>query len=235
MIVESHWRLIKHDFLHRFSRPRIDFVTWILIKFVFPAAKRKMHAILEGDHRVAIASWRKCFKKEWTVLSQKHVDPASIHRYHTNANAWVCSCLAFLVSRFLVCKHLIFCCHPVEGFEFFDDVRRQRTQPFWTLRLLVVKDEYQALPGLVAAGAAAVPDVEEAVVAEGSGAGSVILYNDEQSGEEQEVEQGGSFLEKMERLVEMVRDQDAKGSRVWLHHAEAGMHQTLRLQADTER
>ena len=30
MIVEAHWRKIKHDYLHRFNRPRIDLVVWIL-------------------------------------------------------------------------------------------------------------------------------------------------------------------------------------------------------------
>jgi hypothetical protein len=35
MIVESHWRRLKHDYLHRFNRPRIDLViVWVLISRV---------------------------------------------------------------------------------------------------------------------------------------------------------------------------------------------------------
>ena len=31
MITESHWRKIKHDYLHRFNRPRIDLVCWVIV------------------------------------------------------------------------------------------------------------------------------------------------------------------------------------------------------------
>lgn len=35
MILESHWRVIKHDFLDRLKRPRIDLVVWVLDKQAF--------------------------------------------------------------------------------------------------------------------------------------------------------------------------------------------------------
>ncbi|KAH8656329.1 hypothetical protein BGZ61DRAFT_500287 [Ilyonectria robusta] len=47
MIVESHWRKIKHDYLH---------------------------PLLQHDHRQATASWRKDFKREWK--KHYHTDPA---------------------------------------------------------------------------------------------------------------------------------------------------------------
>ena len=36
MILESHWRKVKHDYLHRFNPPRIDIVTWVLLSSVIP-------------------------------------------------------------------------------------------------------------------------------------------------------------------------------------------------------
>ena len=63
MIVESHWRTIKHDYLHRFSRPRVDLVVWVLLSRLIPDSVRNMQALLDRDHRTAIASWRKAFKQ----------------------------------------------------------------------------------------------------------------------------------------------------------------------------
>ncbi|KAL1989584.1 hypothetical protein VTN49DRAFT_6781 [Thermomyces lanuginosus] len=41
MIVESHWRILKHNYLHRFNRPRVDLVVGILITRVIPDAIHK--------------------------------------------------------------------------------------------------------------------------------------------------------------------------------------------------
>jgi MULE transposase domain len=46
MIVESHWRKIKHDYLYRFNRPRIDLVIWILLSRLIPSALTRLHALL---------------------------------------------------------------------------------------------------------------------------------------------------------------------------------------------
>lgn len=56
MIMEFHWRLVKHDYLHRFNRVRIDLVAWILISRVVPEAMRNMHALINRDHRSVKAS-----------------------------------------------------------------------------------------------------------------------------------------------------------------------------------
>ncbi|KAJ7211667.1 hypothetical protein GGX14DRAFT_90042 [Mycena pura] len=50
--------------------------------------------------------------------------------YRPNVENWVCSCPAFVVSRFLICKHLIQLCHRVP-MTFFREVQRNRTAPFW--------------------------------------------------------------------------------------------------------
>ncbi|TFK57941.1 hypothetical protein BDN72DRAFT_737553, partial [Pluteus cervinus] len=36
MILESHWRRIKHDFLHHFRMPRCDLLVWILVTKLAP-------------------------------------------------------------------------------------------------------------------------------------------------------------------------------------------------------
>src|ERR1700684_1581044 len=91
MIVESHWRKLKHDYLHKFNRPRIDLVVWVLLTRAIPDSLVRM--------------WRKAFKREWkklTIRSEVIEDP--IQRYHTNPAQWTCACPIFINSRFLICK-----------------------------------------------------------------------------------------------------------------------------------
>ncbi|CAK7272983.1 hypothetical protein SEPCBS119000_005411 [Sporothrix epigloea] len=84
MIVESHWRSLKHDYLHRFNRPRIDLVTWVLTMDVFPAATTRMDAILRRDSRTGRASWRKPFKSEWKKLPALDDNDSIASHYHTD-------------------------------------------------------------------------------------------------------------------------------------------------------
>ncbi|KAK9245725.1 hypothetical protein V1506DRAFT_458451 [Lipomyces tetrasporus] len=51
MIVESHWRKIKHDCLHCFNRPRIDLVVWVLLSRAIPDALTRMRALLQDHDR----------------------------------------------------------------------------------------------------------------------------------------------------------------------------------------
>lgn len=74
MITESHWRLIKHDYLHRFARPRIDLVTFILISQVIPQTLARLTALKTANHRGGVASWRKKFKQDWRILEKKAND-----------------------------------------------------------------------------------------------------------------------------------------------------------------
>ncbi len=64
MIIESHWRRVKHDYLHRFNCPRIDLVCWVLISRVVPRSLERMGAILDNNYRIGTAAWRKVFKRE---------------------------------------------------------------------------------------------------------------------------------------------------------------------------
>ncbi|KAH8832267.1 hypothetical protein DL96DRAFT_1458473, partial [Flagelloscypha sp. PMI_526] len=66
MINESHWRLIKRDYLHHFHSPRIDLLAWILVKKLAPKYYDQLQERLNGDGRNRNpATWRREFKRQW--------------------------------------------------------------------------------------------------------------------------------------------------------------------------
>ena len=70
--------------MHRFSRPRVDLVTWVLVSRVVPIALEQMDAIISKTYRRATAAWRKSFKREWKELQNYHVDPHSLVKHYTD-------------------------------------------------------------------------------------------------------------------------------------------------------
>lgn len=144
MIIESHWRRIKHDYLHRFNRPRIDLACWVIVTRVVPTVLERMTALLSKNNRVARAAWRKDFKREWKSLQISRVDPEGSVEYHTDPSKWTCGCKGYLLSRFLICKHIIWCFEEVpDKCQFFNEIRRQRNCPFWVEQQLVIRPEYR--------------------------------------------------------------------------------------------
>ncbi|KID82058.1 hypothetical protein MGU_10628 [Metarhizium guizhouense ARSEF 977] len=140
MIVESHWRTLKHDYLHRFNRPRVDLVVWVLTSRVLPDAVHRMTAISSGQFRIFKARWREAFKKQWRKEACKAVHPDKLKEYHTNPVSWVCSCKSFLHSRFLICKHIVRCFEAPSP-DFFETVSRQTAYPFWSDPQLILRPE----------------------------------------------------------------------------------------------
>ncbi|KAG6818224.1 hypothetical protein H0H93_006687 [Arthromyces matolae] len=59
--------------------------------------------------------------------------------YHTSIAHWTCSCPAYLISRFLLCKHLvrmgnkILSNKPLQDLRFFLDLRRQHQSPYYMI------------------------------------------------------------------------------------------------------
>jgi len=100
MLMESHWKVVKRDYLPKFFRPRLDLVTYIIINRLIPHHQQQFGKYQRGREMV---SWRKDFKKEWITLSKKEIK----ENYITNTTTWTCSCLSFLLSRFFICKHLV--------------------------------------------------------------------------------------------------------------------------------
>jgi hypothetical protein len=146
MIVESHWRTLQHDYLHRFNRPRVDLVVWVLTSRVLPDAVHRMTAISSGQFRIFKARWREAFKKQWRKDACKAVHPDKLKEYHTNLVNWVCSCKSFLHSRFLICKHIVHCFESPSP-EFFETVSRRTVYPFWNDPRLMLRPEYADILG----------------------------------------------------------------------------------------
>ncbi|GBC36468.2 ATP-dependent DNA helicase PIF1 [Rhizophagus irregularis DAOM 181602=DAOM 197198] len=68
MIVESHWRHIKHDHLYKFRKPRVDHLCFILVKKVISQQLYRIQLLQQGRYSVP---WRKEFKKEWKQHEKK--------------------------------------------------------------------------------------------------------------------------------------------------------------------
>jgi len=57
-------------------------------------------------------------------------------KYRPDPKRFVCTCPQFVISRFLLCKHLVQAFHPVPPV-FFLEVSRNRTVPFWSHSSLI--------------------------------------------------------------------------------------------------
>ncbi|KAJ6602810.1 hypothetical protein DFH09DRAFT_1270635 [Mycena vulgaris] len=129
---KSHWRRIKHDFLHHFHMPRCDLLAWILIVKLAPTFYRKLDRLLTDTGRYReLSSWRKDFKRAWRRLERTPITLPVNPAYKTDAKKMLCTCPSLPVSRFLLCKHVVQGVEPVPPV-FFLEVKRQRTAPFWT-------------------------------------------------------------------------------------------------------
>ncbi|KAJ7712298.1 hypothetical protein B0H16DRAFT_1437028 [Mycena metata] len=136
MILESHWRRIKQDFLHHFHMPRCDLLVWILVTKLAPAYYRKLDRLLTDTGRYReLPSWRKDFKRAWREKEKAPITLPVNPAYKTDVKKWTCTCRSLAPSQFLLCKHLVQGVHPVPP-QFFLEVKRQRTAPFWVHRTL---------------------------------------------------------------------------------------------------
>ncbi|KAJ7782505.1 hypothetical protein DFH07DRAFT_717350, partial [Mycena maculata] len=132
MILESHWRRIKQDFLHHFHMPRCDLLAWILIVKLAPTYYQKLERLLTDTGRYReLPAWRKDFKLQWRRHEKTPITLPVNPAYKTDVKKGLCTCPSMPTSRFLICKHY------VQGVEhvppvFFLEVKRQRLPPFWT-------------------------------------------------------------------------------------------------------
>ncbi|CAB4389485.1 unnamed protein product [Rhizophagus irregularis] len=68
MLVESHWKVIKRNYLLKFFRLRLDLVTFIIITCLIHHNKVLYNKYQNGREKV---SWHKDFKKHWKDLVKK--------------------------------------------------------------------------------------------------------------------------------------------------------------------
>ncbi|KAK9443862.1 ATP-dependent DNA helicase PIF1, partial [Metarhizium brunneum] len=215
MIVESHWRTLKHDYLHRFNRPRVDLVVWILTSRVLPDAVHRMTAISNGQFRIFKARWREAFKKQWRREACKTVHPDKLKEYHTNPVNWVCSCKSFLHSRFLICKHVVHCFESPSP-EVFETVSRQTIYPFWKDPRLALRPEYapRAAPdisGLNEQNKRDADDATELLLDSSESESEQDVGNEQEEGEPMEG-QVVEFRKMMLDAMGLFEDQVAKGN-----------------------
>ncbi|KAF7793917.1 hypothetical protein EIP86_005039 [Pleurotus ostreatoroseus] len=163
MLLESHWRRIKHDFLHHFRLPRLDLLVWIIVRKLAPTYYRKLNVRLGDTGRYPeLADWRKAFKSEWKRCVDVQCKVPFNPKYRPDPYRWVCTCPYFSTSRFLICKHLVRTVKPVDP-RFFLEVTRNRTTPFWSHSSLIpiIPDSHSSAsgsnPNATAGGAETIP------------------------------------------------------------------------------
>jgi SWIM zinc finger len=176
MVSESQWKVIKHNDLTMFNRPRLDLVIHVLINRLSPRVHVTLADVLGMRRQARAASpndWQQDFQAEWLDMSKpdelrniecqleilksgkktkactaklaelKADELRPKGTYHTNINRWTCSCPSYLISRFLLCKHLICTANTaMTGFNlkdnltFFAALRRNHFPPFYFIPAL---------------------------------------------------------------------------------------------------
>ncbi|KAL0056633.1 hypothetical protein AAF712_016760, partial [Marasmius tenuissimus] len=172
MIVESLWRVIKHDELGQFHRPRLDLVMHIIVHQVLPRVEHTLDVIFNRfrpGRPKPWPEWKKEAKAGWVSMSRtdehrlvetelrwrkapkntkgrtEHLEMVEAEKerprgcYETDVNTWTCSCSAYLISRFLMCKHLVRDVNktldnlPLRDTEFWDTLQRNWYPPFYSI------------------------------------------------------------------------------------------------------
>ena len=84
-----------------------------------------------------LPNWRKDFKADWKKAMKKSVQEVPMkEKYHPDTDRFVCTCPQFVVSRFLICKHLVQSFQPINPV-FFLQVTRNQMTPFWSHPALI--------------------------------------------------------------------------------------------------
>ncbi|GES87624.1 ATP-dependent DNA helicase Pif1 [Rhizophagus clarus] len=129
MLTESHWKVIKRDYLPKFFCPRLDLVTYIMINRLIPHNEMMLKKYLTGRQD---PSWRKDFKHNWKQLSKK--ESLQTSDYLTDSERWICSCPYFLTNRFFICKYLVNNVKENISSRFFKEVQRQGVYPLLEMK-----------------------------------------------------------------------------------------------------
>jgi hypothetical protein len=156
MNVENFWRQLKHDYLFRIARPRLDHLVWVLIYKVTPAYITRAE-ILNDSHRLgrtkSLTTYQKYFKASWKKLLESNT---SSKVYKTSVKDWTCTCGQQKYDRHHLCKHLVKDVAPPSK-RFWREVIRRRTVPIYQHSELKTKshtqiEEYEASNGGITDG-----------------------------------------------------------------------------------
>ena len=123
---------MKEDYLHHFSLPRVDLLVWVMVTKLAPRYYRKLDVMLNDTSRFReLPKWREEFKAAWKKAEKTQITMPINEKYRPDVKRFVCTCPQFVISHFLICKHLVQLFHPVNPV-FFLEVTRNRTAPFWS-------------------------------------------------------------------------------------------------------
>ncbi|KAG6818261.1 hypothetical protein H0H93_006436 [Arthromyces matolae] len=139
MNVENFWRQLKHDYLHKISRPRLDHLVWILI-YKVTAAYVARAEVLNNGYRLgrtkALTSFQRYFKTDWEKLKSAAI---SGRLYTTDLKNFTCNCGRQKYNRHHLCKHLVQAFDPPPPL-FFSQISRRRVPPLYQHPDLKPKD-----------------------------------------------------------------------------------------------
>jgi hypothetical protein len=123
---------VKEDYLHHFSLPRVDLLAWIMVSKLAPRYYQKLEVMLNDTGRFReLPKWRGEFKAAWKKAEDAPITVPINPMYRPDVKRFVCTCPQFVISRFLICKHVVQLFRPVNPV-FFLEVTRNRTVPFWS-------------------------------------------------------------------------------------------------------
>ena len=119
---------------------------WILVTKLAPTYYQKLDVFLNdiGQFR-ELPAWRKDFKMEWKKAKKTPITMPLNEKYRLDPKRFVCTCPQFVISRFLLCKHLVQAFCPVPPV-FFLEVSCNRMVPFWShLSLIPLNNDHTPL------------------------------------------------------------------------------------------
>ncbi|CAG8735182.1 4037_t:CDS:2, partial [Gigaspora rosea] len=107
--------------------PRLDYVVWIICTRLLPDQLVRLHQMC---HRRITPSWFDDFKRDWNRLAATPIDDDDHTCYFIDSARWICSCLSFLNSCFLICKHLVKRATVIAKLQNIQEVNTQKSMAF---------------------------------------------------------------------------------------------------------
>ncbi|KAK9243953.1 hypothetical protein V1506DRAFT_555028 [Lipomyces tetrasporus] len=107
MRLESHWRILKKDYASRFTRPRLDVLTYIICTGLVRSRMHSHTQVEAGRKKLSayndfVHLWRVCASAvNFSVISDRD------EVYHADRDQWMCSCPSFILNARYICKHLV--------------------------------------------------------------------------------------------------------------------------------
>ncbi|CAG8838020.1 43770_t:CDS:2, partial [Gigaspora margarita] len=95
MMIESHWRVLKHYYLNYFNRPRLDYLVWVICSCALPDQIDRFQQIQLGQ---VTPKWFDEFKKSWNQLAARPITDDVNERYMIDLTCWFASTISTALS-----------------------------------------------------------------------------------------------------------------------------------------